>query len=236
MKAQDAVEWHSEVADDFDSKYQKRAQFKDRQRVWERLIDKHSDADGRVLDLGCGGGVFALHAAVRNRCVVGVDGSAEMLEICARKIGNAGLANIDLVKGDVESVQGSVSGRFSLIICSSVLEYVEDLEGTMRSIGSMLAENGVLIFSLPNANSLYRKFEAASFRLTGYPKYFRFVRNVCTVSEAYELVEELGLLPTEHEFFGKPIFMPRSLGATSRLEFAHNLFAVVARRAGYSER
>src|SRR5687767_6857097 len=64
-------------------------------------------AGGRILELGVGTGRIALPLAERGNVVHGVDGSAEMLELLARKPGGEKIAT---TLGDFAEVD--IPGRF----------------------------------------------------------------------------------------------------------------------------
>lgn len=60
-----------------------------------------------VLDLGCGGGIDVLLSAKRvgpKGKVYGLDMTEEMLELARRNAREAGAANVEFVKGDIEAI------------------------------------------------------------------------------------------------------------------------------------
>jgi 2-polyprenyl-6-hydroxyphenyl methylase/3-demethylubiquinone-9 3-methyltransferase len=82
--------------------------------------------------------------------------------------------------GDGATLEGR---RFDLVLCSSVLEYVEDYWASFDWLAEALTPGGTILFSMPNGASLYRKAERAAFRLTGKPDYYRHVRSVPSLAE-----------------------------------------------------
>ncbi len=67
MKETDAVDWHTNFAATFDAGYKCKADFIERLEVWTGLIDRYSNADFQVLDIGCGSGVFSVLCG-RKKC------------------------------------------------------------------------------------------------------------------------------------------------------------------------
>ncbi|HLA84209.1 MAG TPA: methyltransferase domain-containing protein [Thermoguttaceae bacterium] len=225
------VEWHTQIAAEFDSKYAASESFKERFAIWAKLIDKYSRSDGSALDLGCGSGIFSLYLAERNRSVVAVDASAEMLRICEEKQKRSGLNNVAFSNRDINRLEPSWIEKVDLIICSSVLEYLDDLDRSLTLLASSLKRDGVLILSMPNRRSLYRRVESLAFRFTRRPRYYRYVRHLCTVDEIESRLDAVGLKIQENTYYGRsPLLSPlfRRLGLAP---YSDNLFVVVARRA-----
>ncbi|MCB9544927.1 MAG: class I SAM-dependent methyltransferase [Myxococcales bacterium] len=96
-------------------------------------------ADGPVIDLGCGPGNIALRvaAALPDREVVGVDGSAAMLAIARREAARqAGQARfIEAFLPDA----GLPAATFSAVVSNSLLHHLHDPQGlwaTVRQVGA----------------------------------------------------------------------------------------------------
>ncbi len=101
----------------------------------------------RVLDLGCG---FGEHCKQFVECgaekVVGIDISEKMLEVA--KVENSD-PKITYINMPMEEIAG-LQEQFDVVISSLAFHYVEDFEGVIRNIHSLLEENGVFIFSQEN--------------------------------------------------------------------------------------
>ncbi len=229
MTVTNAIDWHTQIATDFDKKYLSSKNFIEPFAIWTKLIDKYSHQDFRVLDLGCGSGIFTIYSAERNSSAIGMDGSEEMLKICRQRKANAETYNVDFIQSNINDLQQNLTEKFDLIICSSVLEYLDDLEGSLRSISSSLNENGLLIFSMPNRQSFYRKLESVIFKLTGRPKYYEYVKNVCTLREMESKLKDHGFNLLESNYFGEAPFLSKLFRTFGLPCYADNLFVVVAR-------
>jgi 2-polyprenyl-6-hydroxyphenyl methylase/3-demethylubiquinone-9 3-methyltransferase len=230
MDPRDAVDFHSEIAADFESKYTERKVFRRRYELWTGVIDRYSDPGSHVLDIGCGPGTFTFYLAERNRSVVGIDGSDKMLEICERRKRESGSGNVSLHNADFHAIDPAVVGRADLIVCSSVLEYLDDLRRSIERLSSLLRERGVMIFSLPNRSSVYRRIEAFAFKLIGRPGYYRYVRTLSDPGSVRTELERCGLEAIEQAYYGPTPVLSPALRSVGLSRYADNLFLVVARR------
>jgi SAM-dependent methyltransferase len=97
----------------------------------------------RVLDAGCGGGALAAALAGRGATVTGIDLSAGLLEIAARRLGPAVL----LRRADLEEPLTFAGGSFDLVVASLVLHYLEDWVPTLSEFHRVLAPGGRLVIS-----------------------------------------------------------------------------------------
>jgi SAM-dependent methyltransferase len=104
-----------------------------------------------VVELGVGTGRIAVPIAAEGICVIGVDSSAGMLEVCRERAEVAGVADlVDLRLGDLRAPP--VDERVELVVCPfrSFLHLHRDeerLEG-LRAARGLLVDGGRLIFDV----------------------------------------------------------------------------------------
>ena len=111
-------------------------------------------ANGHVLDYGCGPGRLGVMLARRGFKVRGLDISEGMLDE-ARALDTSGLSiEFELI---TSLAQALPPNTFDGIVCSSVIEYVEDAEELLLGFRGALRESGSLIISYANASSLFRQ-------------------------------------------------------------------------------
>lgn len=105
-----------------------------RAAVWQR-IDPLFDAGYRVLDLGCGTGVDAIHLIERGVEVCGIDASKEMVRVaCCR--------GVDARHLPVEAL-GELTGEFDGAISNfGALNCVSDLDTVARTLGRLIRIGG----------------------------------------------------------------------------------------------
>jgi len=227
MTSRNAVEWHTSIAVDFNANYHRRASFQERFAVFSELIRAYSGSMKRVIDLGCGGGLFSLYAAQFNAHVTGIDGSDAMISIGRRRLEAAQCKNVDFAVRDITALTSAEVTTADLIICSSVLEYLDDLPKAIAVIDGLLNAGGALIVSMPNKSSIYRRLEKIAFRILGKPRYYRFVKNIVTIEDMISLLEEKDIVAKRICYFsGAPVISSPCLAGFKR--WTSNMFVIVA--------
>ncbi|MHC4660899.1 MAG: class I SAM-dependent methyltransferase [Planctomycetota bacterium] len=103
------------------------------------------DLDGlRVLDCGCGPGVYAELMLGRGAEVVALDASPKMLEHARKRTG--GKAELHLADMG-KPLDFLAAGSFDLVLCALSLDYVGDWEKTFGEFYRILKKGGLLVFS-----------------------------------------------------------------------------------------
>jgi 2-polyprenyl-3-methyl-5-hydroxy-6-metoxy-1,4-benzoquinol methylase len=227
----DAVAWHSRIAKEFDAAYARSPAFRERLAVWSGLIERYADPNGDVLDAGCGSGVLSCLAARGARSVLGFDASPEMVELAEARRQREGLANATFRVARLEDSDILAGRQFGLILCSSVLEYVNDYWHSVSWLATALAPTGVLVFSMPNGSSLYRRAERIAFRLTGRPVYYTHVRNVPRLGEVRAGLAARGLEVLALSYYAATPLLSSLARRANLQELADNLFVVACRRS-----
>lgn len=112
------------------------------------FLRRWSGEKRRLLDFGCGNGSFLVAAAAAGFDCVGIEYEPSTIE-SARTTG--------MPVHDLETVRSS-GQRFEIIHLGDVLEHLPDPGGTMRSLSSLLAPDGILFVEGPlqsNASLVY---------------------------------------------------------------------------------
>ena len=102
--------------------------------------------EGRVLDVGCGGGSYLYRLKSWGWNSYGVEPSA----VGAAQAHSLGL---NVHHGQIEDARFPDS-LFDVIRLNHVLEHLTDPHGTMREIGRILKPEGIVYITVPNARSL----------------------------------------------------------------------------------
>jgi 2-polyprenyl-3-methyl-5-hydroxy-6-metoxy-1,4-benzoquinol methylase len=226
----DVIDWHSKIAYEFDGKYAHSRAFKERLAVWSDLIDQFVDPDSDVLDAGCGSGVFSTLAARKARFVMGFDASPEMIWLAEKRRRQEGCANAKFRLATLEDLTVIADRQFEVILCSSVLEYIEDFWRAFDRFAAVLKANGVLVFSMPNGVSLYRKAERVVFRLTGRPAYYAYMRNMSSVSEVSKGLTDRAFEIVTTRYYAPAPGLSAIARPIGRPDLADTLFAIACRR------
>ncbi len=226
----DAVAWHSEIAARFDERYSSSPAFRERLAVWSELIDRFGGSSSRVLDAGCGSGVLTMIAAQRCAEVAGFDASPEMLAIAQERARAEGGANVELRIARLPDLTFLGEQRFDLVMSSSVLEYMDDLWQTVDALLTHLAPGGVLLISLPNGASLYRRAEQLSYKLSRRPRYFATVRHVPNPATIVDGLAARGLAVEEVRYYAPTPFLSKLMRPLGLARLIDHLFVVAARK------
>ena len=98
----------------------------------------------RVLDLGSGGGIDVLLSARRvgeTGFAYGVDMTDEMLELARRNAAEAGIANVEFLKGTIEHVP-LPDGAVDVVISNCVVNLSTDKPAVLAEMQRVLAPGG----------------------------------------------------------------------------------------------
>jgi 2-polyprenyl-6-hydroxyphenyl methylase/3-demethylubiquinone-9 3-methyltransferase len=227
----DAIAWHSEIASQFDANYARSPAFKERIAVWSRLTEQFVDRNADVLDAGCGSGVLSALASGRARSVVGFDASAQMIALAENRRRQEGLTNATFCVAALEDASLIGGRKFDVVLCSSVLEYVEDFWRGFDCLAAALKPGGVLVFSIPNSLSLYRKAERLAFRLTGRPAYYAHVRCVPSLDRVNGGLAARALEVLAIRYYAAVPGLSAIVRRIGRPDLADNLLVLACRRA-----
>jgi demethylmenaquinone methyltransferase / 2-methoxy-6-polyprenyl-1,4-benzoquinol methylase len=114
---------------------------------WRRFLVSRIDVppDATVLDVATGTAAVAIELVRRTGCsVVGLDQSAEMLEVGRERVEQAGLSDrIRLVEGTADQLPFS-DGEFDALSFTYLLRYVEDRDATMRELARVTRAGGTI--------------------------------------------------------------------------------------------
>jgi 2-polyprenyl-3-methyl-5-hydroxy-6-metoxy-1,4-benzoquinol methylase len=199
-----------------------RPEFRERFNIFQRRIEatvkeREPSEDNLALDLGCGAGHLTAVLASSGYKTMAFDGSAAMIEV-ARV-----LVNCD----DVESVnfqqstlpfggsQVPYEREASLIVASSVIEYLDDDELFLDQCARMLKNNGKLLASFPNQDAFYWRALSLLRRTGLFSK-----RDLSAQAHQYTpksvrvLAKRHDLLLEDFEYFSLPLqrFLPKWIG------------------------
>lgn len=99
-----------------------------------------------ALEIGCGTGINTRYLVERCRSIIALDFSAGMLE---KARVNVTTANIKFVQQDIRANWGVESSSIDLILCTLVLEHIEDLHDVFEEARRVMRPKGdFLIYEL----------------------------------------------------------------------------------------
>ena len=97
----------------------------------------------KVLDVGCGTGLFAFNAAKKGAIVLGIDFAKEAIEIAQSKHVHK---NVKFQSIDVHKIKG----KFDVIVSNGTLEHMSNPLKTLRLLKRYLSKDGCIIITAPN--------------------------------------------------------------------------------------
>lgn len=118
------------------------------------LLCEYGVEDGLVLDLGCGTGSLTGLLALDGYEMIGVDNSADMLDVAHKKKENLGVEILYLLQ-DMREFELYGTVRAVVSVCDS-MNYIldeEELLGVFRLVNNYLDPGGVFVFDL---NTVYK--------------------------------------------------------------------------------
>jgi SAM-dependent methyltransferase len=131
----------------FADRYADRIETKPHNAYYERpaTLSLLPDLNGlRVLDAGCGPGVYTAWLLDHGASVVAVDVTPRMVELTRQRVGDrAQVLQADLTR----PLDFAANASFDVIICPLVLDYIENWEPTFVEFYRVLKPGGVFVFS-----------------------------------------------------------------------------------------
>ncbi|MCK4445090.1 MAG: methyltransferase domain-containing protein [Thermoplasmata archaeon] len=101
-----------------------------------------------VLDMGCGIGGLSIPAASKVKEIKGIDLNESYITICQQKAEENRLQNAEFRVGSLFDLDEEE--RYDVVLCSDVLEHVENQEGVLKKIVFSLKKGGVFYLTTNN--------------------------------------------------------------------------------------
>ena len=126
------------------------------------IIEKYGPLDGkRILDIGCGGGLFLTKARDLGAEVKGIELNDARAAYCKSR------HNLDIAKYPIENeFWKKYYGTFDFVTLWDVLEHVNFPLATLQAASKLLKENGVLVLDTPARDSFYHRVGVLTYRLS----------------------------------------------------------------------
>jgi 2-polyprenyl-6-hydroxyphenyl methylase/3-demethylubiquinone-9 3-methyltransferase len=181
----------------------------------------------KVLDIGCGGGLFLSLLKQRGAQVTGIELSDSRAHYAKTKYGLA------ILKHPIESDfwQSGYAQRFDAVTLWDVIEHVNYPRRTLQCATNVLKPGGLLLIDTPCRDSFYHRFGALTYRLTRgkYPTFLNAMysshlfghKQIFSTSEMRKLFASVGLevialrkfheLSFPYEFYLKKLFKSQIL-------------------------
>jgi len=111
-----------------------------------KALRENISADAQVLDVGCGNGIISRSLGSHGFRVKGIDVSDKAIEKAKA------LNTLPNVEFEVLSAEKLVADgqKYHAVICSEVLEHLNEPEKLLTTLQQLLHESGILIVTVPN--------------------------------------------------------------------------------------
>src|ERR1700749_4158074 len=110
------------------------------------VLEAKLPSGAEVLDVGCGNGVISRSLGERGLTIKGIDVSEKAIAR-ARELNKFPNVRFDVVSAEQLVADGQ---RYHAVICSEVLEHLNDPGKLLSVLHELLDTNGVLIVTVPN--------------------------------------------------------------------------------------
>ncbi|MCC6299972.1 MAG: class I SAM-dependent methyltransferase [Anaerolineales bacterium] len=234
-----ASELTSEIASYIETQLQANAnKFSNQADILKRHL---SLQNAKVLDIGCGGGLFLSLLKEQDANVLGIELSDSRAQYAKSKHG------LEIHKRPIESNfwQRGYANHFDAVTLWDVIEHVNFPAQTLRSAANVLKGGGLLLIDTPCRDSFYHRFGELTYRLSGgrFPTFLNAMysshlfghKQIFSTGEMKQLFESVGLevidlhtfheLSFPYEFYLKKLFKSHALANLS-LPFVKVFFKV----------
>lgn len=111
----------------------------------------------RVLDAGCGPGVYSGWLIEHGAEVIAIDASSKMVELAKQRLGS----NFDVRQADLSKPLGFLdNSSFDIVLCPLVLEYIEDWSIPLTEFHRVLRSGGHVVLSVSHPSFDYIYFKS----------------------------------------------------------------------------
>ncbi|MGE3804806.1 MAG: class I SAM-dependent methyltransferase [Gemmataceae bacterium] len=172
---------------------------------------------GRLLDYGCGAGIFAQRMRQRGWDVVAMDFNEHTIEQVRRRYGLTAIAGM-LPHPEINAES------FDVVTMGSVLEHVHEPHELIASIVRILRPGGVLAISVPNLDSWQYRYFGKEWWSLELPRHLLHF----TPATLRRLMETHGLVVRDLVLPGRTGWMRRSL-SLARKAGRNDLFVKIGR-------
>jgi len=181
---------YDRIALTYDKKRKEKLIYNDYNEVPAMLSFLRNIRGKKILDLGCGSGIYAKILKQRGAKVYGIDISPKMIELAKKNV-----RKVDFKVGTVYKLPYN-SETFDIVLASLVVHYFSNLNKALREIRRVLKKNGVFIFSSDNPVVNITR------RMKGKPRKYRIFGNYFKEGKLYEYWPRFGVrMPYQHFTF-----------------------------------
>lgn len=156
----------------------------------------------KILDVGCGSGIFMLDFTKQGATVTGVDYSQKMLDLAGRELKSHRIArNKYSLKKASATMLPFKEKSFDIILATGLTDYLTDGENKkfIKEAARVLKKEGKFIVSFPVEKSPF-SFVRSGIGLKIRRKLFKLppIHNQFSLPKIYKMLKEVGLEENDH--------------------------------------
>ncbi|NMC36396.1 methyltransferase domain-containing protein [Candidatus Beckwithbacteria bacterium] len=159
----DKQKFYNQIAGDFDSIMNMYDTNRRIEVIFKDFLGKTNLAQKKLLDAGCGTGLFTKEALARKAKVTSIDIASKLVKLTKNKNPKTTALTASLLKLPFEN------NHFDIVICSDVIEHTKDPYRATKELIRVLKPGGYLALTVPNRSFWY--FSVILANLLGIRKY-----------------------------------------------------------------
>lgn len=119
------------------------------QRRRELILSLSGNLKGKkVLDIGCGPGIYAIDLAKKGaEAVLGIDISTTMIQLAEENAERYGLAEVCKFK-NMDFMETNFQNSFDIIIAAGIFDYIKEPKDFLLKIKTLMNEKAILSFPI----------------------------------------------------------------------------------------
>jgi 2-polyprenyl-3-methyl-5-hydroxy-6-metoxy-1,4-benzoquinol methylase len=163
-------------------------------RLRARFIMRQIGTPSSVLDVGCGPGIYTLEIARKiNGMIVGIDIDQNKISQAKKLAKELNINNVQFEQKD--AITALSERRYDLIICSDVLEHIQNDKEVAQKMQKALNDKGRIIITSPTKTELNERYRTQFGHYREYTKsdIEQLFQN-CTTTHYEEITRTIGTL------------------------------------------
>ena len=139
-------------------------------QFWATDINNLSKKKGKILDIGCGVGIFLSEMKKRGWNVNGIEVGGEVVKAASAKVGHG-----RIFREDSGKVYKRLKGKkYDVISLWHVFEHLSEIDDTLEKIVKLLKRKGTLVIEVPNSESFNFKIFRGNWTFLMPPQHLHF--------------------------------------------------------------
>jgi ubiquinone/menaquinone biosynthesis C-methylase UbiE len=119
-----------------------------------KIISAHLRATDKILDAGCGSGLYSNWLAKKGFSIDAIDIDLQMLQL-ANQFSKRNKLSVCYTKEDVTNMLNFKPESYDCVLCMDVIEHIKDDSKALSEINRVLKKDGLLFLATSTKNGIY---------------------------------------------------------------------------------